>query len=302
MIKPYLSTWRLRLAGGLAVCAAVSTVVACDFGNGNTESTSPISGEPPPLGTVLRVAYDETSVTTGTQWPSDISTGKSASTEDELLIHYSSTHQAYEFGDDGDLATQTDFLEGNARTWLPADFHDALGDELPVPGGDDPITRYEIQGGTYRALRASGAVAVEKAFGADAFRIPAEWVAAIRAARDSAAAAGSPATRIAQNRQALEAGGIVFRELAGDRVVIEQAADDGTTIRSVLNLRTNMPEIIESVRPDGRRESAEIRTYQDFDRMPIATRVVTYRYGDAAGTWGVERKTELTRTNVVVNR
>lgn len=285
----------LRLLGlgvGLAVALA-----ACDQAATPTPATPTQPVEPANPGMLVEISYDQTTTTTTKHWPSGIADGLKSS-DGELLESFEAVQEALAFDEDGQFYRQVEYLEGDQTTWLPEAAHEEF--DLPSAGDNVPrIKRYETTpDGVMRGLSEAGEIVFETQLDPEAINMPQELLDAIMAALEDSS---DVETRIAQRREQLTAAGVSFREVGGGRAEIRGSEDEeGYRHDVLLNLAIGLPEVVRTVRPDGRVEAVHLSTYQLFGNAPLATRETTYTYGQTSGGWGIRSRTDVARTNVSV--
>lgn len=280
----------------VAALTLTLALTACDAGSG-TAGTGTGTAPPMPANASIQISFDEVSETTATSWPGDVAARADASTE--LLLRYAHTREVTRFSAEGGYSRTVEYVDGDASTWYPPEFASAVEANVPDPLDPDPTKRYEIANGQVTIYGVSGAVKGQVNLNGDVFQVSSEMVELMRRSPD--ATADEPTDRTEESLELLRQSGMSFRTVQDDLVEIEREdPDSGYTEQTLLNLRSGLPRMVTSVRPDGRRESVEIRSYQRAGGLMLPIETVTFSYGDVNGAWGVTSKTQVTRTNLAV--
>ncbi|PEN13821.1 hypothetical protein CRI94_07085 [Longibacter salinarum] len=299
-----------RLGWSIIIMAALAGTVivlsGCDTSGIDASTGPPEGGGATDLGPNVRlqISFDETDATYSSVWPDVIVGNESKSAKSEGTVYmteYEETSQVRSYDREGYLTSSSRFIEGHPGMNMPADLYAELQNDMPYdPEDENPVVRSEVKNGRLTAYHADGSVARQRSVDPEAFRLSPEAMDSLEARSTVSASVDE---RREQTLTSLRSRGVSFRQLDDNRVSFTKSvssSEGAPTVETVVDLRIGEPIYLKYRLKNGNVDMVQTRRYGMYSGMPFPERIVTYKYDDRKGEWGVVSRSETIRSNINV--
>lgn len=253
----------------------------------------------------MKISYDETEASFSNVLPPNIvgqvkksGVGSKQSLESKgVLENYESIRETKTYDDEGYLTKTYTHIDGHARLNMPESAFEALKDQMPRRTQENPIVKFNLDGGSIQLIRENGDVAAQGSVDPERFRMDPELLDSLETLQNISTEEREERTRDRLNRM-----GVSLRSLSKHHVAFKTKSDENglSTIRRVVDLRHGSPVYLVYRNTDGERIRVVTRVYGRYSGVPVMRREVSYQYGPKDDGRAVVGRTEIRRRNISV--
>lgn len=251
----------------------------------------------------ISLAYDETAITTTTQWPGGIVAGlsKSPNNKHVRLKHYSKTHKKQMVDTLGNYSVEVEYTEGDAELGIPLELYNRIKENMhPRHPQANPIKRYTIINNVYTAYGINGSVVSTQNFS-----MPADLKGKITSVPGAIPIAQS-GERVSGLFEGLQNKGVQYTMLGDKEAVYEEQISNVPTIarmKIVFDVTTGLIKRTASYNKEGKLSEVELTHYKTVSDFYVPHNIVTHRLDKLAnGEWGVIETTVEQRDNIKIEK